>query len=86
MRLDLLNKMEIKTRISIIEDAEKEFNFTSPIKYEVGTLICLKMETKFVKLNDIIAELKEIIDTIPEHSCDIDSSIIGDLINRLENE
>jgi len=39
----------------------------------------------WVKTNDIVQELKDIINSLPKYSCDIDSSIIGDLIKRLEN-
>ena len=40
---------------------------------------------KWVSVKDIIKKLNEIIDSLPKHSCDIDSSIIGDLIKELEN-
>jgi len=80
-----ITNLEVKSRIDIIEEAESYFNFTAPISYEAGTLICLKMEDKFVRISDIIMELKSIINSLPRYSCDIDSSIIGDLIKRLEN-
>jgi len=80
-----ISNLEVKSRIDIIEEAEAYFNFNAPISYEVGTLICLKMEDKFVRIKDITNELKNIINSLPKYSCDIDSSIIGDLIKRLEN-
>ena len=39
----------------------------------------------WVKLEDVKKELEDIINFLPKYSCDIDSSIIGDLIKRLEN-
>ena len=36
----------------------------------------------WVKTNDIVQELNDIINSLPQYSCDIDSSIIGDLIKR----
>jgi len=39
----------------------------------------------WIKLEDVVKELNNIIDSLPKYSCDIDSSIIGDLIERLEN-
>lgn len=80
-----ISNLEVKSRIDIIEEAEQYFNFNAPISYEAGTLICLKMEDKFVRISDITRELRNIINSLPKYSCDIDSSIIGDLIKRLEN-
>lgn len=80
-----ITNLEVKSRIDIIEEAEQYFNFTAPIKYESGTLICLKMEDKFVRVSDITGILRNIINNLPKHSCDIDSSIIGEIIKELEN-
>ena len=40
---------------------------------------------KWIALDDIIKELNDIINNLNNHSCDIDSSVIGELIEELEN-
>lgn len=45
-----------------------------------------KNEDRFVRVSDITRELRHIINSLPSQSCDIDSSLIGELIKELEND
>jgi len=40
---------------------------------------------KYIKVSDIIQELNYILDSIPKSCCDIDSTLIVDLIRELKN-
>lgn len=80
--------MQVKELINLLKKEDKNkfiFMYEVGQDYEAGTLICLKMEDKFVRISDITRELRNIINSLPKYSCDVDSSIIGDLIKRLEN-
>jgi len=78
------NKMETKTSFQIHKKYEKEY---SSYHNHQQTLKEFEEEKwkRWVAVEDITKQLKDIIDSIPRHSCDIDSSIIGDLIKELEN-
>ena len=80
-----LNNLEIKSRIDIIEEAEAYFDFSSPITYEAGTLICLKMEDRFVRVIDIVNKLKRLsIYNYQGMGIEYLNTIINNLIKELE--
>ena len=77
--------MEIKTSFQIHKKYEKEYSLYHNHQQTLEEFE-EEMWKRWVAVEDIVKKLQEIINDLPKHSCDIDSSIIGELIKELENK
>ena len=68
--------MKIKSSEEIVKAIA---HYPADISYDIIPNI------KWVSVEDIVKNLQDIINSLPKYSCDIDSSIIGELIKELEN-
>ena len=78
--------MKVKTTFKLfLEFTDKlHLEYYKNNKKDFGKFEKYKNE-KYIKVSDIIQELNYILDSIPKSGCDIDSTLIVDLIRELKN-